>query len=180
MQSSSTEAATTLPITVRRCNHSLVHSILHSQWLLHSAMRGGFTSFAGSGVRPAFSSSLIPRAKGRPTTLTFSRISLSKEGMLTTNSSVARTLWYVSLSFSTVNEMHVGSWFCLTHVANEAAFTCPSLSTVVIMTAHATGEKSRSQCSYGTSTFRTPVVMNVLLTFCCAAAYKGCEFLSRF
>jgi hypothetical protein len=92
MQSSSTEAATTLPTTINRVpNHSLVHSTWHSKWLLYSAMRGGFTIFAGNAVRPAFSSSLIPGANGNPSVLTFSKISRSKDGILTTNSFVART-----------------------------------------------------------------------------------------
>jgi hypothetical protein len=60
-------------------------------------MRGALTIFEGIAVSPALSSSLTRGGNSRPTTLTFSRISLSNGGTLTTNSSVARTLLQVSL-----------------------------------------------------------------------------------
>jgi hypothetical protein len=55
-------------------------------------MRGGATILDASGVNCAFSSSFTPRANGSPTTRTFSRISRSKGGTLTTNSPVSTML----------------------------------------------------------------------------------------
>src|SRR5437773_7708239 len=116
-------------------------------------MRGGFTIFDGIAVSPAFSSSLTRGGNSKPTTLTFSKISRSNGGTLTTNSPVTRTLLQVSLVAPTVKAMNTGSWHTRTQVPKEAALILPSPSTVVIMTRQALGANSRSQCSLGTSIF---------------------------
>src|SRR5581483_1378276 len=132
MQSSSTDAATTRPTTIKRVsNHCWVHSTRHSKWLLYSAMRGGLTTFDGSAVSPAFSNSLTHAGNGRPSVLTFSKILRSKQGMLTTNSLVANTFRQVSLGESTHNAVQVGSGCTLRQVAKDDAFARFCVSTVV-------------------------------------------------
>src|SRR5438477_1103661 len=49
--------------------------------------------------------------------------------------------------------MWTGSWQTRVQVPYEAAFTCPSSSTVVIVARHELGAKRRSQCSAGISIF---------------------------